>query len=276
MTSPRYSRIPFFPKTQCPLIGMVHLRALPGTPAWEGNFSSVLRSAVEEAILLKKEGIDGLLLENMHDTPYLRREVGPEIVASMAVIAARIKAETGLPTGIQILAGANKAALAVAQAAGLEFIRAEGFVFSHIADEGQMDSDAGELLRYRRQIGAEEILIFTDIKKKHSAHAITADLDILETAKAAAFFRSDGVIITGNSTGHPAKGQEVQVVRKEVEMPVLVGSGVTADNLVDYFSNCDGVIVGSVLKEKGHWANEISREKVEELVARANSLRNKK
>lgn len=104
----------------------------------------------------------------MHDIPYLNRQVGPEIVASMSVVCNEVKKEANnLPCGIQILAGANKEALAVAKAAGLQFIRAEGFVFSHIADEGTMNSDAGELLRYRKQIEADDILVFTDIKKKH-------------------------------------------------------------------------------------------------------------
>lgn len=107
-------------------------------------------------------------MENMHDIPYLNRHVGPEIVAAMSVVCSEVRrVVNNLPCGIQILAGANKEALAVAKAADLQFIRAEGFVFSHIADEGTMNSDAGELLRYRKQIGADKILVFTDIKKKH-------------------------------------------------------------------------------------------------------------
>ena len=104
----------------------------------------------------------------MHDIPYLNRHVGPEIVAAMSVVCNEVKREVqNLPCGVQILAGANTEALAVAKAAGLDFIRAEGFVFSHVADEGLMNSDAGEILRYRKQIGADDVLVFTDIKKKH-------------------------------------------------------------------------------------------------------------
>ena len=111
---------------------------------------------------------DAILVENMHDIPYLNRQVGPEIVASMSVICNEVKrVANNLPCGVQVLAGANKEALAVAKAANFDFIRAEGFVFSHIADEGTMNSDAGEVLRYRKQIGADSVLVFTDIKKKH-------------------------------------------------------------------------------------------------------------
>ena len=101
---------------------------------------------------------------------------------------------------MQVLAGANIEAMAVAQAAGLDFIRAEGFAFAHVADEGFIQSSAAELLRYRRHIGAENVQVWTDIKKKHSSHAITADVDIGETAHAVEFMRGDAVIVTGMVT----------------------------------------------------------------------------
>lgn len=101
------------------------------------------------------------------------------------------------PCGIQILASANRQALAVAKAVDLQFIRAEGFVFSHIADEGFTDACAGDLLRYRKHIDAKNVLVFTDLKKKHSSHTITTDVSLAETAHAAEFFMSDGIILTG-------------------------------------------------------------------------------
>lgn len=110
----------------------------------------------------------------------------------MSVLGSSIKC------GIQILACGNKQAIAVAQSTGAHFIRAEGFVFSHVADEGFTDANAGQLLRYRKCIEADQVLVFTDIKKKHSSHAITSDVSLVETAHAAEFFMSDGVILTGD------------------------------------------------------------------------------
>lgn len=98
---------------------------------------------------------------------------------------------------LQILACGNTQALAVAKAANLDFIRVEGYVFGHVADEGYTNACAGEVQRYRRNIDAQNVLVFTDIKKKHSSHSITADVSLLETAKAAEFFMTDGVILTG-------------------------------------------------------------------------------
>lgn len=110
----------------------------------------------------------------------------------MAVIGSEVRHASGLPLGVQILAGANLAAMAVAHACGASFVRVEGFVFAHVADEELIESSAGELLRYRRAIGADAVRVFADIKKKHSAHAITADVDLAETARAAEFFQADG------------------------------------------------------------------------------------
>jgi hypothetical protein len=187
------------------IIGMVHVGALPGTPAHREPLSSIVDRACREAKLLRDAGFDAVMLENMHDVPYLLREVGPEIVAAMTRVAVAVRAVITGPLGLQILAGANRAALAVAHAADCSFIRAEGFVFASVADEGLFtEADAGQLLRYRKAIGAEEVGILTDIKKKHSSHAITADITIAENASAAEFFGADGVIMTGPATLHAA------------------------------------------------------------------------
>jgi membrane complex biogenesis BtpA family protein len=252
-----------------PLIAMIHVPALPGTPAYRNNWPAVLKKVQEEAELLTAAGVDVLLLENMHDTPYSARTVGPEIVSSMTAVALAVKnIAPHLPCGIQVLAGANQAALAVALAADLQFIRAEGFVFGHLADEGWMNSDAADLLRYRRNIGAEHIAVFTDIKKKHSAHAATADVSLAEMAKAAHFFRADGLIVTGTATGSEAKPEDLAAVKKACpELPLLVGSGISPENVEQYLPYADAFIVGSALKKEGHWANELDTGRVEKMVA---------
>jgi membrane complex biogenesis BtpA family protein len=242
---------------QTAIIAMIHVGALPGTPKAKHPLSTVIDHAVAEAKTYQQAGITALAIENMHDVPYLKNQVGPEIVAGMTRVGQAVKAATGLPCGIQILAGANQAALAVALAAELDFIRAEGFVFGHVADEGLIEANAGPLLRYRRQIGAEHIPIYTDIKKKHSAHAITADVDVVETAHAAEFFLSDGLIVTGPATGQATNLAELKAVKAAVQLPVLVGSGITAENVAAYLPHADGLIIGSHFKVDGHWAKPI-------------------
>lgn len=241
------------------LWGMVHVGALPGTPSYQNDFERIVSKAVEEAKLLEKSGFTGVLFENMHDVPYLKGKVGSEITAAMAVIGHEIRKEVSVSVGLQILAGANEAALSVAHAIGADWIRVEGFVFAHIADEGQIEACAGELLRLRRSLGAQKIKIMADIKKKHSSHAITQDISLSETAKAADFFGADAVIITGKSTGEAPLPEDLISISKKLSIPVFMGSGITSKNMKDY-SRADGFIVGSSLKEKGDWKKAIDHD----------------
>ena len=244
------------------LIGMIHVGALPGTPAAHHAIDKLVHDAVAEARVYRDAGFTALAIENMHDRPYVKSPVGPEIVAAMTAVGREVKRETGLPLGVQVLAGANREAIAVAHACGAEFVRVEGFVFAHVADEGIIESCAGDLLRYRRAIGAERVKVFADIKKKHSAHAITADVSLAETAKAAEFFLADGVIVTGAATGEPADVADVTAVVAAAKSPVLVGSGVTPINLARY-APAHGFIVGSSVKAGGLWSNALDRFAVE-------------
>lgn len=256
------------------LVGMIHVGALPGTPRHIDPVNVIAGRAVEEAWLLAEAGFDALILENMHDAPYMRREVGPEVVAAMTVISDAVREAVKVPLGIQVLAGANKQALAVAHAVGLQFVRVEGFVYAAVADEGLMDeADAGPLLRYRRAIGAEKVAVLADIKKKHNAHSITADVDIAETARTAEFFNADGVIVTGIATGRPTSIEDIKRVRTATKLPLAVGSGATPDTLRELFQYADAVIIGSWYKVRGDWHNPPDPARVRELVSAANRAR---
>ena len=240
------------------IVGMIHVRALPGTPHHRLSVDRIVASAADEARVLAEAGCDALIIENMHDRPYLNRTVGPEIVAGMTAVAVAVRSAADLPLGVQVLGGANREALAVAQAGGAGFVRVEGFVFAHVADEGLMPvADAGPLLRYRKQIGAEDIAILADVKKKHASHSITADVDLAETARAAEFFGADGVVVTGIATGRPTDRDDVQCVTEAVAVPVAIGSGLTPENLACYWPFADLFIVGSFVKQDGVWSNSI-------------------
>jgi membrane complex biogenesis BtpA family protein len=264
------SQLFFRPK---PIIGMIHVGALPGTPASSESLSAIIERALAEARHFRAGGLDGVMIENMHDVPYLRGRVGPEIVSAMAVIGREVKQECALPTGVQILAGANLEAMAVAYAAGLDFIRAEGFAFAHIADEGWIESSAAALLRYRKRIGAESVKIWADVKKKHSSHAVTTDITLGATAEAVEFMRGDAVIVTGSATGLPPHAADVSEVKAHCGLPVILGSGVTASNISEFYESSDGFIIGSYFKHDGHWKGAVDPARVEELMEAVNRLR---
>jgi membrane complex biogenesis BtpA family protein len=250
-----------------PVIGMIHVGALPGTPAGRASMRELEAQAVAEARVYRDGGVHGIAIENMHDVPYLKGGVGPEITAAMTILARAVKAESGLPCGIQILAGANHEALAVAHAASLDFVRVEGFAFAHVADEGIIESSAASLLRFRRAIGAERVQVWADVKKKHSSHAITADVDVGDTAAATEFMRADAVIVTGAATGEEPDDVALTAVRQRSRLPLYIGSGLTADNLSRFAPLADGFIVGSYFKQAGRWSETVDPRRVERFMS---------
>ncbi|HKR13789.1 MAG TPA: BtpA/SgcQ family protein [Pyrinomonadaceae bacterium] len=248
--------------TPKPIIGVIHVGALPGTPRSSQTVAEIVALARNEARIYRETGVDGLIVENMHDVPYMRGEVGPEIVAAMTAVGVEVKSESRMPVGVQLLAGANVEAMAVAHAAGLDFIRAEGYAYAHVADEGLIQASAAKLLRYRKMIGAERVQVWTDVKKKHAAHAITADVSLGETAETVEFMGVDCVIVTGSATGKAPKIADVQEAKSHCGLPVFLGSGISEHNVAGFYDFADGFIIGSSFKFDGLWSNTIDPSRV--------------
>lgn len=232
------------------LIGMVHLGPLPGSPGWQGGLPELLDAAERDAERLLEAGFDALIVENMGDVPYLKGRVEPETVAAMTRAVDRV-VKLGAPVGVQILAGANREALGVALAAGARFVRAEGFAYAHVADEGWIDACAGPLLRARAAMGAD-VKVWADVKKKHAAHAVTGDLSVAEAAEGTRFAGADALVVTGVHTGAPTEESDIRAA-KQAGLPVMVGSGVTPQSAPRLYAVADGLIVGSYIKENGDW-----------------------
>jgi uncharacterized protein len=258
------------------LLGMIHIPALPGTPRAERTVREIAERAATEARQLIAAGFDGVIVENMHDAPYVHGTQGPEIVAAMSAAVLAVAAHVPAPgLGIQILSGGNREALAVALAAGAGFVRCENFVFAHVADEGLLErAEAGPLLRYRRSIGATHIKVFADVKKKHASHAITGDISLGEAVRASEFFGADGVIVTGEATGRPTKLDDIREARASTRLPVLVGSGVSPEQVLPLFdAGADALIVGSYIKHDGAWSNPLDQGRMAAIVRAATAAR---
>jgi membrane complex biogenesis BtpA family protein len=256
------------------VVGMIHVGALPGTPRNRAPLSAIIARAGEEARVLAQTGVDALMIENMHDVPYLKGTVGAEIVAAMTAVGAAVRDAAPLSLGVQILAAANREALAVALACDADFIRVENFAYAHVADEGLMPTaEAGPLLRYRKEIGAEHIHIIADVKKKHSSHALTADVSLAEAARTTEFFGADAIVVTGTATGQPTSPADVATVRQSVRIPVCIGSGLTPTNLPELWPQADVFIVGSYFKVDGLWSNPIDPRRVAEFMTTVARLR---
>lgn len=245
---------------------MVHLLPLPGSPGYSGGgLDPIVAAAVRDGEALLAGGCDAILVENMGDVPYLRGHVEPETVAAAAV-ATRAVVALGAPTGVQVLAGANREALGVAIAAGATFLRAEAFAYAHIADEGFLQASAGPLLRARQALAANGIEVWADVQKKHSSHAITDDLDLGELAHGTAFCGADALVITGLRTGAPTSLGDLKAAAG-AGLPLVVGSGVTPEDAGALAKRAAALIVGSYLKVDGDWRQPVDPARVRALRA---------
>lgn len=265
-----------------PVIGMLHVAPSPGVPGFPGIQAAVEKMRLDLQAYLRA-GVDALLLENMHDFPCVaEREMGPEIAAYLTRLAMEARrlcdealggAARPLPLGVQVLFAASRTAVAVAQAAGLQFVRAEAWTHAHISDKGIVEAQGGKVKRYQHHIGADGILVLTDIKKKHASHAWTADLGLADVAELLEMHRSDGAIVTGTVTGRPPRAEDLTAVRAATRLPVIVGSGVTEENLAEHFPLADAFIVGSHFKREGHWEARVEPERVRAFMDAARRLR---
>ncbi|MCB8881071.1 BtpA/SgcQ family protein [Acidisoma cellulosilytica] len=257
-----------FPSAR-PVIGVIHLRPLPGAPRYSGtDLREVYAAAVQDAKTLAAGGIDGIIIENASDMPFRRPEnIGPETVAALTAACLEVRNAVDTPIGITCVANAVIPALAVAKAVGARWVRANQWVNAYIANEGFLNGPAPEAMRYRANIGAQDVFIFADVHVKFGAHAITADRSIAEQATDAEWFDADVLIASGTRTGSPTQPDEVTAVRAGTNLPVIVGSGLNPEQVPTLFQVADGAIIGQWLKKDGVWWNPVDPKRVEQLMS---------
>lgn len=258
------------------LVGMLHLRPLPGAPRYraEDGMTAVLEQALSEARMLEDGGFDGIIVENGWDIPFVKPEqVGHETAAALAVVVDRVRQATGLPVGVNCLANAVEASVAVAAATGAAFVRANQWVNAYVANEGLIEGQAGAVSRYRHALRADHVTVWADVQVKLGSHAITADRSLAEQARDAAWFDADALIVTGSRLADPPLTSDLTAVRAAASLPVVAGSGVRRDNLAAILGCADAAIVGSALKEGDVWHGAMSKEAVLELARERDRFR---
>jgi len=257
------------------VIAVVHAHPLPGSPDYDGESpKEIYKAAVEDAVKYAEEGVDGIIVENHGDIPFLKPEdIGPETVAAMTMIASRVRGATKLPVGVNLLANAAKPAMAVAKSTESSFIRVNEWVNAYVANEGIVEGKAAEAMRYRSWIEARDIRVFTDVHVKHGAHAIVSDRSIKELTKDAEFFGSDAVIVTGHRTGNAPTEEEMSKIDEATQLPLIAGSGASIENIEEIFKVAEGVIIASSLKHEGVWWNPVDQKRVKDFMKKVKSLR---
>jgi hypothetical protein len=251
-----------------PIIGVIHLPALPGYAGSPG-LDGVLEKAVTDQAALEGGGVDGVLVENYADRPF-RLQARPETIAAMTRVVRELvlNAKTAV-VGVEILLNDPAASLAVAKMAGAHFMRTDFFVdpMKRPEFEEPIEIDPEGLMSYRESIGAGDVLVLADIQVKFAAMLVERSLT--ESARLAAAHGADAIGVTGNETGDPPSASAIERAKSGAgDCPILVGSGLTAANAATLMRSADGAIVGTSLKT----GENIDRAKVAELVDTVRSL----
>lgn len=237
-------------KTSHPIIGVVHLLPLPTSPRWGGSLKAVIDRAEQEAAALAAGGVDGLIIENFFDAPFAKDQVDPAVVSAMTLTIERVMNLVTLPVGINILRNDAQSALAIASTTGAQFIRVNVLTGVMATDQGFIEGQAHQLLRYRRELDTE-VKIMADVLVKHarplgSPNLTTAVRETIERGLA------DGVILSGWATGSPPSLEDLELALAAANgVPVLIGSGADWENIPALIQAANGVIVSSSLKRHG-------------------------
>lgn len=257
-----------------PIIGMVHLLPLPGAPGYDFyGLEAVIEHSLRDAEALTSGGVDGLIVENMWDLPYyVGTDVPPEEMTAQAVAARAIVEAVEVPVGINVIHNGGRVTLAIAVAAGADFIRVCLLTGARVWDTGELDRGcAAELFRWRKNLGAEHIKIFADVDKKHSVPF--PGIDLATHIEWTEFYLADALIVSGKMTGAAPELEKVKRARELATRPVLMGSGTTADNIAQFLQYADGAIVGTDLKVDGVAENPVDMERVKRYMDAVRAVR---
>jgi len=250
-----------------PVVGMLHAPPLPGSPRYRGDMPAVRDAVLRDAEAMVESGIHGLLLENFGDAPFWPHRVPAEVVAHMTALAAEIRRRFPVPLGVNVLRNDGRSALAVAHAAGAQFIRVNVLCGARLTDQGILDGIAANLLRDRARLGAA-VKILADVDVKHSAPLAARPIED-EVEEMLRRGGADGLVVSGPGTGRPADPQQLRAVHAAAQgAPVLVGSGITAENVGDYLDWADGFLVGTSLKRDASVTAPVDPARVKRLLER--------
>lgn len=261
--------------TNKPVIGVIHLMPLPGSCQWAGDLEEVFLRAEQEAVALSSGGVDGIIVENFFDAPFVKDRVDVSTACALTLAVKRIMSVTDLPIGVNVLRNDALTALAVAVTSGAKFIRVNILSGAMVTDQGLIESVARELHMYRRELMAKEsVKIFADVMVKH-AFPLAIGYDIALSAKdTVKRSLADAIIVSGSATGDSPSQEDMEKVKKAVpDTPLLIGSGSTKENVKSLLATADGIIVASSLKRQGVLENPVDVERVRSLLNVVNTVR---
>ena len=257
-------------KTSNPIIAMAHLPALPGTPRYDmkKGIEHLVESVRRDVEHLIDGGVDAIMFCNEDDRPYVF-EAGIEQIAAMTRVITETKPRS-IPFGVDFLWD-PKAAIAMAHATGASFIR-EVLTGVYESDMGLWSPDVGEFMRFRSNIGAENIRVFFNVVPEF-ASPLGSRSEVERAHSAVVSSLADVILVSGKMAGSEADLSVIRDIKEHIDVPVLVNTGVKPRNVKEYLSVADGAIVGSSLKIDGYTWNPVDPDRVKELMALVEALR---
>lgn len=251
-------------------IGMVHTQPLPGSFHHERPIEEIVELAVCDAKVLEKAGFDAIIVENVNDAPYGADPMSRQKVAAMARICAKVRDAVSIPVGIDAC-GDQLAGFDIGSMTGITFLRLSYMVDVAVTARGLCLPSAGEAVLHRKRIGAENMKIFADIQVKHS-YPLLPEIPLETSAAWAVSAGADALIVTGAETGKETSVDALRRVRSAAPVPVVAGSGVTAQNVGEQYAVCDGAIIGSSLKRDKRLTSPIDPQLAEQFMASARAV----
>ena len=254
-----------------PVIAMAHLPALPSTPRYNEalGIAGIIDRVRTDVDLLVKGGVDAVMFCNEDDRPYVFKATIDQIaVMTRVVTECRPKY---LPFGVDFLWD-PMAAMAIAHATGANFIR-EVLTGVYEFDMGLWSPDAGEVMRFRKQVGAEHVKVFYNIVPEFAASL--GDRSIAQRARSAVVScLADVILVSGPMAGSEPVVDHFYAIKEAVnEIPVFLNTGARVENISTFLKVADGVIVGSSLKEDGDTWNPVDPKRVKEFLVEVNKAR---
>ena len=251
---------------------MVHLGALPGTPLHdtERGLDGLVEAAQADLSALQASGVDAVMFGNENDRPY-EFDVDIASTATMAYVIGRLRDQIAVPFGVNVLWD-PRSTVALAAATGAVFCR-EIFTGTYASDMGHWAPDAGSALRYRKQLGRDDLLMLYNVCAEF---ADSLDRRPLPDRARSAVFSSvpDAVLVSGQITGEAAKLEDLQGVKAVLpNIPVLANTGVKHDTVAEVLRVADGCIVGSSLKVDGNTWNAVDQDRACDFMNRAKAAR---
>ncbi len=252
-----------------PVIGMVHIGALPGTPLFDPT-ADLVAAARADLLALQDAGFDAVMFGNENDRPY-EFDVDTASTATMAALIGQLKSEITVPFGVNVLWD-PMSSVALGTATGAAFIR-EIFTGTYASDMGPWTPDAGKAMRYRDRLGRSDMAMLYNVSAEF-AHSL--DQRPLPDRARSAVFSSipDAVLVSGQITGEAAAMSDLQAVKDVLpDMAVMANTGVKHETVADVLAIADGCIVGSSLKVDGDTWNAIDPDRARDFMDRVRTAR---